>query len=144
MYAVPQRGVNSLAEASTSVGYSKVELHLVSSFDETSPNFYSIITESCPRKSIITTNDVTARKLFARQVAGNKTQVGESFNVRHGSFEFLYSSFESSDGSSPKYMRVYTTIRRGQMLAFIFSGNSQHVLDNTTQSLRTLTPLPVN
>jgi len=64
--------------------------------------------------------------------------------MNRGDFHFVISVFESHESTSQKYVRAYTTIRKGQLLALIFSANSPGVLDEITKSIKTLAPLSHN
>jgi serine/threonine protein kinase len=129
-----------------------VILSLTSSFDDTDSEWYSIRIESYPRTKIIENDDFTACQKFARLlVAGN--EIGKNSKLSLESFHFLVSGFEtmrvtempgSPSGLGKRYVRVYTTIRDGEMLAFTFSANSLEVLDKITDSMKTLSTVHKN
>jgi hypothetical protein len=129
----------------------KLHLSLTSPPQDTDSGWYSIRIESYPRNEVDENNDFTACQTFARLLVGGK-QIGKSSRVSFGTLHFVATRFEygptlvpnSKVGLGTKHIRVYTTIRDGQMLAFTFSANSSEVLDLITESMKTVSTVHKN
>jgi serine/threonine protein kinase len=126
---------------------------LTSSFDGTDSGYsgwYSIRIESYPRQKINANDDFTACQAFAKLLVGPVSGVRKSSENNVGDFHFfVFESHLTQDPGSnlrpgTRYFRVYTTIRAGQMIAFIFSANSSEMLDKITDSMKTVSSLPTS
>jgi hypothetical protein len=125
----------------------KVLLSVESSFDDSESGWYSIRIKSYPRKNLREYDDLAACRAFARcVVVGQGSGAEKRSEQYYGGFHFVVSESEtdllqnlrSASSADVRYFRVYTTIRTGQMLAFIFSANSLGVLDKVANSMKTL------
>jgi hypothetical protein len=140
--ALHQAGMN------TETWNSHVLLSLKSSFDDTETGWYSIRIESYPRKKISENDDLAACRTFAQLVGAGANRSEQNL----GDFHFVVSDSEThltqdlrlKFGSDVKYVRSYTTVRAGQLIAFTFSATSLEVLNKITDSMKTLSTVDKN
>lgn len=113
-------------------------LSLASGPDDTAADWHSIAIESYPREKVGVVSDTDASRFFSRTVAAVQTETGQPEEMKIGDFHFVVSTFERHEGQLTKHARVYTVVRRGQMLSFAFSANSSDVLNRIVDSMTTL------
>jgi hypothetical protein len=137
MYNLTKRDVKGSEDVAIESGATKFSrlLFLTSSLGD--PDRYNVVVESMPRWEVSETNDTAACQSFARLLVGYR-EVGKGSEVKFGDFRFFVSTFESPAGQATRHVRVYTTIRNEQLLAFVFSASSSKSLDEITNSMRTI------
>jgi hypothetical protein len=100
--------------------------------------------DAYPREKIGEKNDFGACRAFAHLLVGDIPLVGKSSKASFEKLHFFVFAFQLPQGESTKLIRVYTTIRIGQMLAFTFSAYSAADLAEITASMKTVSSLPRN
>jgi len=129
------------AAANHSTNTSTILLAVVSGPEDKAANWYSVGIQSYPREKLSGLTDHDACETYSRRVAGvghqTANQTGRPVDMQIGGADFVVSAFGLSEPPLDKQARVYTTIRRGQMIGLSFTANSAGVLDRIVQTMKT-------
>lgn len=148
LYDVTEGGKQSIREPARAMGKTdtlNLLLSLVSGPDDTSSDWRSIAIQTYPREKMARgLTDREASQFFSRTVAGVGSETGHPADVHIGDFDFVFSTFELHEGQLTKHARVYTTVRKGQLLSFAFSANSLDAMNKIVDSIKSVQPVKPN
>lgn len=113
-------------------------LRLVSGSADTSPDWASLGVTTFDRASWPDVDDFHAKTRMNVQTARGARPIGDDKSVTFSNVMFVASQFEMHEGSLTKHAIVYTTVRRGKLLTFAFSGNSADVVNEIAASMKSL------
>jgi hypothetical protein len=130
--------VQKRAEALHRTSGSAVLLRLVTGSADTSPDWASLFVSTFKRASWSDVDDFHAETRMNASMARGALPVGDNKSVTFSNVVFVTTQFELHEGSITKHATVYTTIRRGRLLAFAFSGNSPDVISKNADSMKSL------
>jgi hypothetical protein len=140
--AADNRSVQERAAALHTTKVLQVRLSLQSSSEDTYQGWHKIGIETYPRENLTGLSDQATIRKVSRWVAGvGANEVEEPKDARIGDFHFTISSFELREGQRVKHASVYTTVLKGQVVAFAFSANSPEVLSRIEKSISSIEPV---
>lgn len=114
-------------------------LRLLTGGADTSPDWVSLAVMTYSRASWADVDDFHAETRMNAAMARGASPAGENKPVTFGGVAFVASQFEMHEGAIAKHATVYSTVRRGQILSFAFSGNSAEAVSKDAESMKSLT-----
>jgi hypothetical protein len=126
------------ATAAHRTSSSAVLLRLVSGPEDTAPDWASLSVATFSRASWPDVDDLHAETRMNVSMARGGLPVGDNKSVTFSNMVFVCTQFEMHEGPITKHASVYTTIRRGKLLTFAFSGNSAENVNRIADSLKSL------
>lgn len=138
LYDLTEGGKQSIRERAKALGKTStlnLLLCLASGPDDTASDWRAIAIQTYPREKMGRLSDHEASHSFSRTVAGTGSETGQPADVHVGDFDVVVSNFELHEGQLTKHARVYTTVRKGQLLSFAFSANSLDSLNRIVDSI---------
>jgi hypothetical protein len=115
-----------------------VLLAMASGPDDTASDWDSMGIQIFPRAAWSDADDYHAESLMNASVARGGLSVGPSQSVTFSNQKFVVTQFELHEGSLTKHATVYTTVRRGKLLSFDFSGNSVEQVNKMAETMKSL------
>lgn len=107
--------------------------------DQNELDWRGVAVQSYPRSQVSAGSDFEAEAKLNRTVVGRgPTESAPPTKVEINGRSYALSRFQSSHGMLTQYSRAYATLIRDQMIAFVFTGNSESNLDAMAASLKTL------
>jgi hypothetical protein len=130
--------IRKRAEATHSTDTLGMLLAMWSGANQQAPDWRALTIETYPRKAFPDLNDTAAKaKLSARVMGFSEAAALPRPAVLSGQ-SFTVSVFEKEEGGMKKVAMVWTTIRRGTLVAFAFQANSPEQLKAVTESMKSL------
>jgi hypothetical protein len=126
------------AAAAHRTSSSALLLRLVTGSADTSPDWASLAVSTFNRASWSDVDDFHTETRMNASMARGALPVGDNKSVTFSNVVFVTTQFELHEGSITKHATVYTTIRKGKLLAFAFSGNSSDVVSKNADSMKSL------
>ena len=129
------------ADASAAKDPNAIQLLL---FELSGPNsndldWRAFAVQSFARSQVSASSDFEAQTRLARTVIGStavETEPARKVTIRDRTYAL--SQYQRVHGAVTEYSHVYTTMIRGQMLAFVFNANSTGNLEEMSEVLTTL------
>ena len=106
--------------------------------DDTDPDWHSVGIETLSRASWPDVDDFHAETRMNASMARGALSVSENQRVTFSSQPFVATEFQLHEDSITKHAKVYTTIRRGRLISFAFSGNSPEQVDKMVETMKSL------
>jgi hypothetical protein len=113
-------------------------LALISGADDTDPRWRSLTIESYPRQGLNNLDDSDAEAKMSGWVVGLARPLVTTKHVIISGQSFSVYVFGFQEGATKKGAVVWTTIRRGRLLSFVFAANSSDELKALTETMKTL------
>jgi hypothetical protein len=135
------KDVTAKANASAVEDPNAIQLLL---FELSGPNgedldWHALAVQSYPRAQVSAQNDFEAELRLSRTVIGSTAKEAEApRRVTVGDLTYAVSQFQRTHGAVTEHSRVYATTIGTQMIAFVFSANSEATVESMAQSLKTL------
>ena len=117
---------------------SSILLRLISGGADTAPDWASLAVMTYNRASWSDVDDFHAETRMNATMAGGALPIGDKPSITFSGVMFAASQFEIRQGALTKHATVYSTVRRGKLLAFAFSGNSAEIVAKDADSLKSL------
>lgn len=113
-------------------------LALASGSDDTSPSWQTITVESYPRQALSNLDDTAAVAKMSGWVLGLARPVPPTKMTVLSGQSFSVSVFGYQEGMIRRGAIVWTTIRKGSLLSFVFAGNSPEQIKAITETMKSL------
>jgi hypothetical protein len=113
-------------------------LSLISGTDDTSATWYSVIIEAYPRQALSNLDDADAEAKMSGWVLGLTRPLNPTKQTYISGQTFNVCVFGMQEGAIRKGAVVWTTIRKGSLLSFVFAANSSAQLKALTETMKTL------
>jgi len=117
---------------------SAVLLAMTSGPDDTASDWHSMGIETFARAAWPDADDFHAESLMNAAVARGGLPVGPNQSVTLSNQKFVVTQFELHEGAITKRATLYTTVRRGKLLSFDFSGNSAEEVNKMAETMKSL------
>lgn len=113
-------------------------LSLISGTGDTSPAWHSVTIEAYPRQALSNLDDAGAEAKMSGWVLGLDRPLNSSKQTYISGQAFTVSVFGMQERTIRKGAVVWTTIRRGRLLSFVFAANSPEQLQALTETMKTV------
>lgn len=106
--------------------------------DDTARHWHSLGVEAFPRSEWADLDDYDAESLMNASVARGGLAVGQNAVLTFSRQKFVGTQFKFREGHLTKHATVYTTVRRGWLVSFAFSGNSEEQVNKEAETMKSL------
>lgn len=130
--------IREQAKASGTINTLKALLAMSSGVDDSATKWGSVTIETYPRKAVSESNDVKAEVQMSAWVAHSHDESVPPQSVVISGQRFSVSLFAVQEGAVRKGAVVWTTVRKGELLSFVFAANSPDQLKALAESMKTL------
>ncbi len=113
-------------------------LALISGNDDFTPDWHSVTIEAYPRQALSDLNDAAAEAKMSGWVLGLARPIKPTEETVISGHRFSVSVFATQEGSIRKGAVVWTTIRKGKLLSFVFTANSPGRLKALTETMKSV------
>lgn len=106
--------------------------------DDNDLDWRGLAIQTYPRSKVSTASDAEAELRLSRTVTGNMSLSEQPSKIAVNGLTFAVSKFQKEHGMLTQHSWVYATVMHGQIIGFVFTGNSTSQLESMAESLKTL------